>query len=82
MIEAYLFPKIELISDQPTLTTLCIIIVTFLINTNDSAVNTKVVQNSCSTIPPSTNPHSTKQNASNKSAQKFKQCVTFVPKPI
>ena len=42
-------------------------------NTSDSAVNTKVVvQNSCSTIPPSSNPHSTKHNASNKCAQKLK----------
>ena len=31
MIEAYLFPEIKWISDQPTLTTLCIVIMTFLI---------------------------------------------------
>ena len=42
-------------------------------STNDSAVNTRVVvQNPHSTIPPSTNPHGTQHNASNKSAQKLK----------
>ena len=41
-------------------------------STNDSAVNTKVVQNPHSAIPSGTNPHSTKCNASNKSAQKLK----------
>ena len=41
-------------------------------STNDSAVNTKVVQNLHSTIPSSTNSHSTKHNACNKNAQKLK----------
>ena len=42
-------------------------------STNNSAVNTRVVvQNPHSTITPSTNPHGTQCNASNKSAQKLK----------
>ena len=42
-------------------------------STNDSAVNTRVVvQSPHSTIPPSTDPHDTQYNASNKSAQKLK----------
>ena len=72
MIEAYLFPEIA-VDLRPTN-------IDYIVHhnhdiphsTNDSAVNTKVVvQNSRSTIPPSTNPHSTKHNASNKSAQKL-----------
>ena len=43
------------------------------LSTDDSAVNTKVVvPNPHSTIPSGTNPHGTKHNASNKSAQKLK----------
>ena len=72
MIEAYLFPEIEWISDQTTLTTLCIVISDIPHSTNDSAVNTRiVVQNPHSTNPPSTNPHGTQRNASKKSAQKL-----------
>ena len=73
MIEAYLFPEIEWISDQPTLDYNVHCNHDIPHSTNDSAVNTKVVvPNPHSTIPSSTNPHGTKHNASNKSAQKLK----------